>query len=272
MNEPKVSVIMAAYNASFFIARAIKSVLDQTYQNWELIVVDDGSTDPTSQVVGSFTDSRIRYMYQLNQGVSSARNNGLSVMTGSFFCFLDADDLFTTNSIQSRLSIFWIHEEIAFVDGVVEIYNFMKKEPVGFYRPSFKGLPLLELFALSNSCFFGPTWMIRRKEGQVYRFDVELTHGEDLDFYVSIAQSGHFDFTTEKIMVYQTGFVSAMSDLKKLEQCYLKLLSKWVRCYKFSILQTWTLKCKMSKIMFLSYVAKGQIQNSLISVYNFACA
>lgn len=86
------SVIMPAYNAETFIARAIDSVLSQTYPDFELIVVDDGSTDATKERVLSFSDERIRYVYQKNGGVSAARNQGILESRGEYICFLDSDD------------------------------------------------------------------------------------------------------------------------------------------------------------------------------------
>lgn len=86
------SVIMPAYNAEKFIERSIKSVLDQTYANFELIVIDDGSTDGTKAQIETFTDDRVRYVYQKNSGVAAARNKGILESRGQYICFLDSDD------------------------------------------------------------------------------------------------------------------------------------------------------------------------------------
>lgn len=83
---------MPAYNAAFFIGRAIESVLAQTYAGWELIVVDDGSTDGTGQVIRGYQDPRVRYIRQANQGPAAARNLGLAESRGDSVVFLDADD------------------------------------------------------------------------------------------------------------------------------------------------------------------------------------
>ncbi len=90
-----VSIVMPAYNAEKRIAESIRSVLDQTYPNWELIVVDDGSTDRTADVVRGFvsSDSRIKYIFQPNGGQASARNTGVRNSGGDLTAFLDADDL-----------------------------------------------------------------------------------------------------------------------------------------------------------------------------------
>ena len=95
-NKIFFSIILPTYNRANLISKAIKSVVYQTYQNWELIVVDDGSTDKTKEVLGEFVkaDSRIIYLYQKNKERSAARNNGIQNANGEFICFLDSDDLY----------------------------------------------------------------------------------------------------------------------------------------------------------------------------------
>lgn len=90
--ELKFSIIMPTYNREKTIGRAIKSVLNQSYKNWELIVVDDGSTDNTNDEINKIKDSRLKYFFQENKGRSSARNSGISLSSGDFICFLDSDD------------------------------------------------------------------------------------------------------------------------------------------------------------------------------------
>ena len=94
-HEPLISVVMPAYNVEKFIARSIESVLHQTYTNWELIVVDDGSTDATKDVILSFCakDNRISYSYQENGKQGKARNTGIARAKGALIAFLDADDV-----------------------------------------------------------------------------------------------------------------------------------------------------------------------------------
>ena len=89
---PLFSVIIPLYNKAPYVRKAIKSVIEQTYKKWELVVVDDGSTDGSGKIVCEFTDSRIRLVKQDNAGVSTARNRGVAESTAPYICFLDADD------------------------------------------------------------------------------------------------------------------------------------------------------------------------------------
>ena len=88
---PKISVIICTYNHAQYIKKAIDSVLNQTYQDFEIIVVDDGSTDNTKNIVNHFGNS-IKYIYQDNKGLASARNTGIHASKGEFVTFLDAED------------------------------------------------------------------------------------------------------------------------------------------------------------------------------------
>ena len=113
--QPLVSIIMPVYNGEKYLAQAIQSVLSQTYQQFELLVVNDGSTDGTEQTVQQFTDPRIRYFVQKNAGVSASRNMALANMKGTYFCCLDGDDVLPQNSIQSRMEVFKRSSSISFV-------------------------------------------------------------------------------------------------------------------------------------------------------------
>lgn len=109
--SPLVSVWMAAYNAADYIARAIESVLIQNYRNFELIIVDDGSTDQTADIVRSFKDEPIKYFFKEHGGVASARNFALSKSGGSFIVILDSDDMLTPDCIARHLQVFEQHTE-----------------------------------------------------------------------------------------------------------------------------------------------------------------
>ncbi len=112
---PQVSIIMPAYNAAQFIDTAIRSVLAQTYPHFELIVVNDGSTDTTEQIVRQFRDPRIRMEFQANAGPSAARNRGIQSAKGQFIIFLDADDAMTPEFIADHLREFQSYPQVDLV-------------------------------------------------------------------------------------------------------------------------------------------------------------
>lgn len=101
----EVSIIIPLYNTEKYIAETIQSVLEQTYTNWELIIIDDGSKDTSSEKVKAFlSDNRIQYFYQNNGGVSLARNNGISKAKGEYIAFLDADDLWKNSNLEEKIT------------------------------------------------------------------------------------------------------------------------------------------------------------------------
>lgn len=96
-----ISVIIPIYNKQRFIGRCIESVLSQTYTDWELLLIDDGSTDASAERIQSYlADQRIRYIYKENGGVSSARNRGIKEAKGEWIIYIDADDYFLPEALQ----------------------------------------------------------------------------------------------------------------------------------------------------------------------------
>ena len=106
--EALVSVIMPAYNCEKYVVEAINSVLAQTYKNWELLVLDDGSNDNTLQVIEEFSknDSRIKALPNgKNMGVSATRNRGIELATGEWIAFLDSDDMWESKKLEKQLEV-----------------------------------------------------------------------------------------------------------------------------------------------------------------------
>ena len=112
-NLPLVSVIMSAYNAEKFIEKSVKSVLDQTYQNIEFIICDDGSTDTTKDIVARFPS--VKYFFQNNQGQGAGRNNAALQANGEYLAFIDADDSWAPEKIEIQVSIFKNNQELGAV-------------------------------------------------------------------------------------------------------------------------------------------------------------
>lgn len=219
-----ISVIMPAYNAERYIASAIASVLAQDHADLELLVVDNNSTDGTVALVQSFSDPRIRLLRQHVQGVSAARNKALEEMRGDFFCFLDADDDLPAQSLSARYAEFISDPVVHFVDGTVCRMDASMERIQEVWRPTFTGIPYGQLLQLSPSCFVGSTWMIRRVPGRTYRFDEQLTHAEDLLFFLGLARDGVYAYTPTTILRYRRGHGSAMSDLRGVHNGYRGLM------------------------------------------------
>ena len=123
-NNPLVSIITPTFNRADFIDQAINSVLAQTYSNFELLIVDDGSTDNTRNLIEpKLEDSRVHYVYQENQGQSIARNHALARTRGEFVCFLDSDNYWATDKLEKQIEIFRAHPDYDVVYGDIIIID-----------------------------------------------------------------------------------------------------------------------------------------------------
>jgi len=100
MNPPFFSIIIPAYNRAYILKNTLDSVLNQTFTDFELIVVDDGSTDNTAEFIATYSDNRLKYIYQENAERSAARNNGIRNAQGKYICFLDSDEWYENNHLQ----------------------------------------------------------------------------------------------------------------------------------------------------------------------------
>jgi len=110
--HPLVSVIIPVYNGARYLHAALESVFAQTYRPFEVVVVDDGSVDASGVIAQSFPD--VRYIHQANQGVATARNNGLEAARGEFFAFLDQDDLWTPEKLKLQIAHLLSHPDLGY--------------------------------------------------------------------------------------------------------------------------------------------------------------
>ncbi len=253
-----VSIITPAYNAEKYIGETIESVLSQAYSYWELIIINNNSSDDTESIVKSFKDDRIKYGFEESKGVGFARNKALEQAQGKWICFLDADDILPPNSLLSRVKVFEGNPDLDFVDGKVQ-YVDENLNPMGkAYEPSFEGQPFDQLLQLNDQCVFGNTWMIKKEEGHSYRFETDMTHSEDLFFYLSIARSGLYSYTTDEVLKYRQHSASSMRNLDGLEKGYLLLLHKVRNQLKVGGSKYSKMKRKIGRIIFLSHLLDGK--------------
>jgi glycosyltransferase involved in cell wall biosynthesis len=217
-----VSIIMPVFNAEAFVAEAIESVLSQTYPHWELIIVDDGSTDASSTILSRYTDSRILILRQKNKGEGGARNTGLEVAQGTYIGFLDADDIYLPNALSDFVAYFETHPEadVVFADGYFcdEKRHLLMR--FGDHRPGVFTGNILEPLILSPAIISVPTMMMVRRsavETRRIRFNTSLKYGVDWYFWIELArfaQFYHLDRTTALYRIHTANMTSA-TNLRK---------------------------------------------------------
>jgi len=121
MSSPLISVVIPAYNHERYVGYAVESVISQTFQDFELIVVNDGSTDNTGEVVQSFEDSRLRYYYQQNRDAFNTINRGISLAKGKYIAILNSDDVFEINRLKLLLDYCQANQKVCVFSDVVPI-------------------------------------------------------------------------------------------------------------------------------------------------------
>lgn len=189
MHSPLVSVIIPAYNQDRFIGDAIQSVLDQTYQNFEIIVVNDASTDNTDEVVRRFKDERLKYIVQTeNMRLSATRNTAMRASQGQILALLDADDIFHPEKLQAHAAFLAEHPEVGVSYNSRFNLHYSSKELAGIWRPPMR----LGLMDLILGFPFAPSDMVVRRDWafKVGLFDPAMGTAEDTDFPCRLALAG----------------------------------------------------------------------------------
>ena len=208
----RVSVVIPTYNYSHFILDAVKSALAQDVHDVQIIVVDDGSTDNTSDIIKPYTD-RIKYIYQENAGLSAARNTGVRNSTGEFILFLDADDVLGPNSIASQVSFFERNPGAA----VVVCENRLFEETDDHGSPKESGTWELYRKNLAvHLCYFNiapPHAFLFRRQAIIKTgwFDDQLTACEDYDLWIRAAVKGFIPHYNPSGVVYYRRHPKSMS-------------------------------------------------------------
>lgn len=196
MSTPRVSIIISCFNLGMYLEEALDSLISQTIQDWECIIINDGSNDLTHEIAlyHARKDSRFKYIKQGNKGLSESRNTGLNKAKGEFIQFLDADDLISSNKLESQLSAFQKNSHIDIVYSEYLCFKDDNKQITWTYSrillndPNIKDFILnwekdlsipIHCFLFRMSCF--TRW------GQ---FDVTLPNHEDWDLHIRFANFG----------------------------------------------------------------------------------
>lgn len=214
---PRVSCIIAVYNGQSYLHEAIDSVLSQAYTNLEIVVVNDGSTDGTADVITGY-GKRIRALHQENRGVSAARNRGVVMSTGELICFLDADDLFDPRKTTMQVGALLADPQLDLCS--CHASNFWSPEIApdalcrdGRYAQDFWRAPVAGYIK---------SWLFRRTLwDRVGEFAAELRYSEDMDWYSRARDLPMRQSTLPEVLVHRRlhpGNVTARRDSADVAQ------------------------------------------------------
>ena len=183
MSKPFFSIVLPTYNRASLLPRGIGSVIKQAFKDWEMIIVDDGSMDNTKDVVASFNDARITYVYQENAERSVARNMGISHSSGEWICFLDSDDEYQPDHLQELAEFIEFHKPLP---GVIAT-GLITQQGKSTHQKDFLNLQK-NVFEEIGSKFLIPTQVcVHRSVLEKEQFDVRFRLWEDTHLWLRIA-------------------------------------------------------------------------------------
>ena len=236
-SAPLVSIIIPAYNAQSFIAQTIDSVLAQTYQAREVVVVDDGSTDNTAAIVKSY-GKQVVYRHQEQSGVCRARNLGIERCSGQFLCFFDSDDIMVPDRIAAQIEFMERHRDVGLAFSDYRNFTEAGHHPESHFetcprlRQQIQGLDELviahacELLAEENFGIAGSLIMRRRLLDLVPGFEPRLKGCEDFHFYYRLARHT------------RVGIINRLGMFRRFHQMNVtrdrvRMLTEGIRCYSW---------------------------------------
>ena len=235
---------MPAFNVENFIEESIKSVLEQTYSNFELIIVDDGSTDNTVNYIRKYSESdqRVLLLEQKNSGPGIARNKGLKYAKGDLICFIDSDDLFHKDRLLKMLTIFNKHKDIDlvfhdeyYIDEVgniiegtyLENVDFLKKSSDYLYQTDnnlyLEKKPFYNYMSAYDTSMNTLSIMFRAKllQNQSHYFLTDTNIGEDIDLWFRLAKGSKIAYLNECLSYYRVRQDSLTRDSIKMSQGFI---------------------------------------------------
>lgn len=201
-----ISIILPVYNGEKYICAAIESVIEQNYSNWELLIIDDGSTDSTAVLVKNFLNEKVHYIYQSNQGPSAARNRGIDFAKGDYVCFIDADDIYIQGKLIEQVTFLEQHPEIDIVYPDIQVVNeslenlyTLKSEGTYSTKEDFLAMllfrqiiPLPQSIMVRKKCFLDKI-----------RYNEHYVNGEDYDLIIQLAKRFKFGYLPKKLYIYR---------------------------------------------------------------------
>lgn len=215
--NPKVSVVIPCYNDKDYIQETVQSVLNQTFQDFEIIIVDDGSNEATKKVLSGLKNEKLQVITQQNQGSSSARNNGFNVAKAEYILALDGDDTFDKHFLEKAVAILDENQNI----GAVSCYcNIFVKDHQIIHKHSPKGGNVEDFLFDNNSVSFA---LIRKKCWEaIGGYDEKMTNGfEDWEFWIALTKRDWTIFTIPEFL-FNYRQKEAQQSLDKASKIYYR--------------------------------------------------
>lgn len=263
--ELLVSVVLPTYNRVHLISETIQSVMDQSYSNWELIIIDDGSTDDTENRIKKFNDNRIHYHAIAHCGIlGKVRNVGLRHSKGDYIAFLDSDDVWLPHKLDFQLSLLKKYPQAAFIFGHGEQFGNGAIPPPEL-ESLFVGNVFYPILLHERFVFYVPTIMFKKEILEITTaLDERLLSGADIDFFLRMAQ--HFDgiFSNEIVVKIRKHRQSHSQSLEFVAyEEYLDMIRRFLLKGFLSSTQYSLISSKQYYKLGLLYLSRGNRKEAL---------
>jgi len=243
-NKPEISIIIPSYNRANLLPRAIKSALNQTFQSFELIIVDDKSIDNTQEIISQFNDNRIKYVkHKKNKGVSAARNTGIKNAFGKYIALLDSDDQWKSKKLEKQLEIFQnskdkklglVYSWIVFIDECNNEKNKIITQKKGY---------IFNELLKNNFIIGGGSSVLIKKDvfnncGLFYKHreldNTKMGCLEDYEMWIRISQKYNFDFVPDYLVNCYDNSKNKkyLSQIDNKEEANKYITNKYINFYK----------------------------------------
>ncbi len=274
---PLISVIIPAYNGEKTIRETIESVLNQSFKDFEILVINDGSQDATLDIINSIKDFRLKVFSYSNAGQAVSRNRGFSQSSGEFIAFLDADDLWTPTKLEAQLKALQDNPQAAVAyswsDFIDEKGQFLR----GASRSTLSGDVYAKLL-LTDFLDNGSNPLIRRQALiEVGGFDETLTPAEDWDMWLRLAARYHFVLVPAPHILYRLSANSESSNLLRMESACVRVIKSafkqapdslqhlkrhsFANIYKYLIFKCFDRSVKRSRALVAAKFLWGAVRN-----------
>ncbi len=254
--DPLVSVVMPAFNVERFITRSVESVLGQTFPDFEIVVVDDGSTDKTVEMLLPFSDHRLRIIKQAHSGSSAARNVGVELTTGPYIAFLDGDDLWAPEKLDRHVKFLEDHPE---VDLTFSHSHVIDENGLSTGRVSrlVHGYISFRRLLIENVVHNGSAVVMRRDAiERAGRFDVTLPSAVDHDLWLRVALARHNNICCipQVLTFYRMREGQVTKDWRRMEASWTMLIDKMRRLAPAEVAAV-EMKARSGFYRYLAYIA-----------------
>jgi glycosyltransferase involved in cell wall biosynthesis len=210
MKETLISVILPVFDREKYIFSAIESILNQTYKNFELIIIDDASKDNTISIINEFTDSRIYLVKNdVNIGVAASTNIGIKKAKGQYIAKMDSDDIALPSKLEKQISFMEANKKVIVCGCNIEYFGAEKK--IIKYKENHEAI--LANMLITNP-FANPTVIIRKNIFNTFKYDESYRYGEDYEFWTRIGWQGELYNLQEVLLLYRVHSKQLSSDVE----------------------------------------------------------